>query len=131
MKKDWFTAGAVASMAIAFAACGSNTPASVAQSTTTTKAHAAVTTTTATTTTTLPPTTTTTVPPTTTTAPPPPTTAAPTPAVATSCSPTSAAGNCYHSGEYCSDADHGMTGTDGNGNAIVCTDNNGWRWEPA
>jgi hypothetical protein len=93
-----------------------------------------------TTTTTVPPTTTTTtvtVPPTTTppTAPPttaPPTTSPPpTAAPASSCSPTASSGNCYSAGEYCSNADHGVSGTAGNGEAITCEDNNGWRWEPS
>jgi hypothetical protein len=63
------------------------------------------------------------IPVTTTTAAPPPTTAAP-----AACHPTSAAGNCYQAGEYCSDADHGLTGVAGNGATITCEDNNGWRW---
>jgi cytoskeletal protein RodZ len=85
-------------------------------------------------TTTVPRTTTTVAP--TTTVPPttaPPATTSPTVAVApaVSCSPTSAAGNCYSAGEYCSDADHGMTGTNAEGASITCEDNNGWRWEPS
>jgi hypothetical protein len=40
-------------------------------------------------------------------------------------------GNCYSAGEFCSDADHGVSGTAGNGEAITCEDNNGWRWEPS
>jgi hypothetical protein len=47
------------------------------------------------------------------------------------CSPTTSSGNCYRAGEYCSKADHGMTGTDANGDTIKCEDNNGWRWERA
>lgn len=98
-------------------------------------------------TTAVPPTTTTTVPPappaTTTTRPPPPptttTTAAPPPpppvttppAAPTGCHPTAASGNCYQAGEFCSAADHGLTGVAGNGEAIACENNNGWRWEPA
>ena len=63
-------------------------------------------------------------------APPPPASpsAAPPPA---SCYPTAASGNCYEPGEFCSLADHGMTGVAGDGERIVCQDNNGWRWEPA
>ena len=38
-------------------------------------------------------------------------------------------GNCYHAGEYCPSALHGQTVQGSNG-PIVCTDNNGWRWEP-
>jgi hypothetical protein len=65
--------------------------------------------------------------PTTTTVPPPsPTTAAP-----ASCYPLTVGGNCYEPGEYCRSSDHGVTGRAGNGEAIVCQDNNGWRWEPA
>jgi hypothetical protein len=66
--------------------------------------------------------------------PPPPTTTVPLPpptTTSTGCHPLSAAGNCYRAGQYCSDADHGTYGTDANGNAIVCTDNDGWRWEDA
>jgi cardiolipin synthase A/B len=54
----------------------------------------------------------------------------PTPAPApTGCHPRSSAGNCYEPGEYCSDADHGLTGVAGDGETIVCKDNDGWRWE--
>jgi hypothetical protein len=38
-------------------------------------------------------------------------------------------GTCYRAGEYCRDYDHGMTGVAGYGEAIVCEDNDGWRWE--
>jgi hypothetical protein len=55
--------------------------------------------------------------------PPPPTTAA--------CYPLSDEGNCYQPGEFCRDSDHGVSGTDANGDPIVCEDNDGWRWEPA
>jgi large repetitive protein len=55
--------------------------------------------------------------------PPPP----PAPAM---CHPTTSSGNCYKAGEFCPAADHGHTGVAGNGEAIVCEDNNGWRWEP-
>lgn len=54
---------------------------------------------------------------------------APTPAP-TGCSPKTSSGNCYEPGEYCSTADHGMTGVAGNGEPIICENNNGWRWEP-
>ncbi len=50
---------------------------------------------------------------------------------AVSCHPLTSGGNCYEPGEFCSDADHGMSGVAGNGEPITCTDNNGWRWEPA
>lgn len=48
-----------------------------------------------------------------------------------SCYPLTNGGNCYEPGEYCRDSDHGKHGIAGNGEAIVCEDNNGWRWEPA
>lgn len=48
----------------------------------------------------------------------------------TDCSPKTSSGNCYEPGEYCSVADHGMTGVAGNGEPIICENNNGWRWEP-
>jgi phosphatidylserine/phosphatidylglycerophosphate/cardiolipin synthase-like enzyme len=53
----------------------------------------------------------------------------PTPAPS-SCRPRSSSGNCYEPGELCSDADHGVTGVAGDGEAIVCEDRTGWRWEP-
>ena len=80
----------------------------------------------ATTTTTAPPTTA--APTTVTTSPP--TTAAPA-APTSSCSPVASSGNCYQAGEYCPNADHGMSGTTASGEAIICEDNNGWRWEPS
>lgn len=46
------------------------------------------------------------------------------------CQPLSGSGNCYEPGEYCSDADHGLNGVAGDGKAIDCDDNDGWRWEP-
>jgi hypothetical protein len=62
-------------------------------------------------------------------APPPPSPApAPQPA---SCYPTTSSGNCYQPGEFCSVADHGVSGIDANGDPITCEDNNGWRWEPS
>jgi hypothetical protein len=57
-----------------------------------------------------------------------PTTATPPPHA--SCYPTSDEGTCYEPGEYCRDDDHGMTGLAGDGEQIVCEDNDGWRWEP-
>jgi hypothetical protein len=47
------------------------------------------------------------------------------------CYPLASSGNCYEPGEYCSDADHGMTGVAGDGESIACEDNDGWRWEPS
>ena len=43
---------------------------------------------------------------------------------------TTSSGHCYAPGEYCPNADHGISGIAGNGEAIICEDNNGWRWEP-
>ena len=54
---------------------------------------------------------------------PPPTT--------TSCYPRSDSGTCYKPGEFCRTSDHGMTGVAGDGEKIICEDNDGWRWEPA
>ncbi len=87
--------------------------------------------TTTTTTTTVPPTTTT-VPPTTTTTttPPPPTTTPPTTAAPAGCHPISDEGGCYQPGEFCRGATHGVSGTAGDGEAITCETNDGWRWEP-
>jgi hypothetical protein len=48
----------------------------------------------------------------------------------TGCYPLTSSGNCYEPGEYCPNADHGMTGVAGDGKTIICEDNNGWRWEP-
>ena len=56
----------------------------------------------------------------------------PSPAPApTDCHPLTSSGNCYEPGEFCSTADHGVTGVAGDGEAIICEDNGGWRWEPA
>jgi hypothetical protein len=62
----------------------------------------------------------------------PPATTAPPPAATTAgCYPVSNAGTCYEPGEFCRNSDHGVTGRAGDGEAITCADNNGWRWEPA
>jgi hypothetical protein len=53
------------------------------------------------------------------------------PASAASCYPLSNEGTCYEPGEFCRDSDHGVTGVAGDGEKIICEDNNGWRWEPA
>jgi hypothetical protein len=37
---------------------------------------------------------------------------------------------CYEPGEYCRDSDHGASGVAGDGEAIMCENNDGWRWEP-
>jgi hypothetical protein len=50
---------------------------------------------------------------------------------AVACYPLTGGGNCYRPGEYCRSSDHGTAGIDGNGDAIVCENNDGWRWEPA
>lgn len=97
-------------------ACG--TPAAIRTAPTTTSTTAPPPTTTSTT---APPP----PPPTTTLPPPPPTTAAP-----ASCYPLTDGGNCYEPGEYCRDSDHGASGRAGDGEAITCEDNDGWRWEP-
>jgi hypothetical protein len=62
-------------------------------------------------------------------APKPTPTPTPTPTPA-GCSPLTNAGNCYEPGEYCRNSDHGVSGVAGDGEAITCEDNNGWRWEP-
>ena len=54
----------------------------------------------------------------------------PAPAPKASCYPLSDEGTCYEPGEYCRDDDHGTTGLAGDGETIVCEDNDGWRWEP-
>ena len=50
---------------------------------------------------------------------------------AVACSPISNEGTCYKPGEYCRDDDHGVSGVAGDGQAIICEYNDGWRWEPA
>ena len=47
-----------------------------------------------------------------------------------SCYPLSNEGTCYEPGEFCRKTDHGKTGVAGDGKAIKCEDNDGWRWEP-
>lgn len=65
------------------------------------------------------------------TAPPTAAPTAPPTAPAAPCYPLTNGGNCYEPGEYCRAADHGTYGVAGDGEKIVCTNNNGWRWEPA
>jgi hypothetical protein len=62
-----------------------------------------------------------------------PAAAAPTPAPTTpaGCTPLSDEGTCYKPGEYCRDDDHGDSGVAGDGEAIICEYNDGWRWEPS
>jgi hypothetical protein len=58
--------------------------------------------------------------------------ATPTPSAGpTGCYPLSDEGTCYEPGEYCRDSDHGSSGVAGDGEAITCEDNDGWRWEPS
>ena len=47
------------------------------------------------------------------------------------CFPKTSSGNCYEPGGFCPHADAGMSGIAGDGEAIICEDNNGLRWEPA
>jgi len=49
---------------------------------------------------------------------------------ASSCHPLSNEGTCYEPGEFCRHSDEGATGVAGDGEAIKCEDNDGWRWEP-
>jgi len=58
-------------------------------------------------------------------APPPAPSATP-----TGCYPLSNEGTCYEPGEYCRNANHGASGVAGDGEAIICEDHDGWRWEP-
>ncbi len=60
-----------------------------------------------------------------------PPSSAPAPSTAPSCTPISDGGTCYEPGEYCRDDDHGASGIAGDGESIVCEDNDGWRWQPA
>ncbi len=66
-------------------------------------------------------------------APAPPQTTAPAaaPTTPSGCHPLTNGENCYEPGEYCRNSDHGMSGVAGDGERIICEDNNGWRWEPA
>ncbi len=64
-------------------------------------------------------------------APTTPAAVAPAPTTPADCYPISDEGTCYEPGEYCRDADHGTSGVAGDGEAITCEDNDGWRWEPA
>jgi hypothetical protein len=66
-------------------------------------------------------------------APAPPSTPAPAaaPSAQSGCYPLSDEGTCYEPGEYCRDSDHEASGVAGDGENIICEDNDGWRWEPA
>jgi hypothetical protein len=57
--------------------------------------------------------------------------APPPPSTASSCYPLSNEGTCYEPGEFCREGDHGASGVAGDGEKIICEDNDGWRWEPA
>jgi hypothetical protein len=63
--------------------------------------------------------------------PPPTTTPAAAPSTPAGCYPLTNGGNCYRPGEYCRNSDHGASGVAGDGEHIICEDNDGWRWEPA
>jgi len=63
--------------------------------------------------------------------PAPPTTAPAPPPAPSGCYPQTSSGHCYEPGEFCPHADAGMRGIAGDGEAIICEDNNGLRWEPA
>jgi hypothetical protein len=63
-------------------------------------------------------------------APAPATSPAGSSAPAQRCYPLSDEGTCYEPGEYCRDSDQGVAGIAGDGQTIVCEDNDGLRWEP-
>ncbi len=64
--------------------------------------------------------------------PPPPAPKATTaPAPPTGCYPKTDGGNCYEPGEFCRTSDQGMRGVAEDGEAIICENNDGLRWEPA
>jgi len=53
------------------------------------------------------------------------------PAAPAGCYPLSNSGTCYRPGEFCRTSDHGRTGRTADGEAIICENDDGWRWEPA
>ena len=59
---------------------------------------------------------------------PPSSAAVPAPSPAASCYPLTSSKKCYVPGQFCSNADPGKSGIDGNGRKIVCKNQNGWRW---
>jgi hypothetical protein len=63
--------------------------------------------------------------------PPAPAAPAQPPAAQVNCYPLSNSGTCYRPGEFCRNSDHGKAGRTADGEAIICKNNNGWRWEPA
>lgn len=63
--------------------------------------------------------------------PPPAPTTSPSAAAPSGCYPKTSSGHCYEPGEFCPQADAGMSGVAGDGEAIICENNNGLRWEPA
>lgn len=62
--------------------------------------------------------------------PPPAPTISPSAAAPSGCYPKTSSGHCYEPGEFCPHADAGMSGVAGDGEAIICENNNGLRWEP-
>lgn len=46
------------------------------------------------------------------------------------CHPLSDENTCYEPGEFCRTTDHGVNGLAGDGETIICENNDGWRWEP-
>jgi hypothetical protein len=52
------------------------------------------------------------------------------PATPSGCYPQSNKGNCYEPGQFCRNSDHGASGVAGDGENIICANNDGWRWEP-
>lgn len=65
------------------------------------------------------------------TAPPPAAPATPASTAPAGCRPLSNERTCYEPGEFCRKVDRGTSGVAGDGEAITCEDNNGWRWEPS
>jgi hypothetical protein len=63
--------------------------------------------------------------------PPPAPATSPSAASPSGCYPKTSSGHCYEPGEFCPHADAGMSGVAGDGEAIICENNNGLRWEPA
>ena len=53
------------------------------------------------------------------------------PAPGGACYPLSNSGTRYEPGEFCRQSDAGVADVAGNGEKIICEDNNGLRWEPA
>jgi len=63
--------------------------------------------------------------------PPAPKVTTPPPAPPTGCYPKTSSGNCYEPGEFCPEADAGMTGIAGDGERITCVLESGrYHWHP-